>query len=62
MLRLNIWTAVHGIGMWLVGLGFGMGWAHQYTRYPAIWGAGLAIAGCVVLLLHSIANRRAQRP
>jgi hypothetical protein len=44
--------------MWLLGLGFGMGWAHQYTKYPAIWGAGLAIAGCVILLLYSVINRQ----
>jgi hypothetical protein len=62
MLRTGWWTAAHGFGMWLIGLGFGMGWAHQYTSYPAIWGAGLVIAGCLVLLLYAIANARMQRP
>jgi hypothetical protein len=42
------------VGWLLVGLGYGMAWAHQLTKYPAIWGLGLiAIGGMLLLVLRA---------
>jgi hypothetical protein len=58
MQRNAVRIILHYVATFLLGVGFGMGWAHQLTTYSALAGAALVIAGGIMNLVALLLSRK----